>query len=267
MNRKFMAPVYANSAVRIIFTANNTDVIHALTGNRNLSPEDRNALGIRLMHMDVGDSGSHWLRSHGGVKFTGTPGKRWIRGDSGEESSYIIARHFLWLHKNRHGPTGLRFLVEGNARHEIMFEMRTQSGSTPLVIETIIQLIEQPQMKQGCTIWEGKLYVLTEAILNYFRDNLSTNTRERLTARVIGSVMKSLVIREQANPFTLPNRKNHGRRRWHEVDCRLLLDVAQRDGWKCAKLEQLIQEQDARANGTYAPPPSAEELEHQFKAQ
>lgn len=266
MNRKFMAPVYANSAVRIIFTANNTDVIHALTGNRNLSPEDRNALGIRLMHVDIGEAGAHWLRSHGGVKLTGMKGKRWIRGDSGEESSCLIARHFLWLHKNRHGPTGLRFLVEGNARHEIMFEMRTQSGSTPLVIETIIQLIEQPQMKQGCSILEGKLYVLTEAILNYFREHLSQTTKERLTARVIGSVMKSLVLRENPNPFILSNREKHGRRRWHEIDCRLLLDVAQRDGWKCAKLEQLIEEQDARARGTFVPSPSAAELTEQFKA-
>lgn len=265
MNRKFMAPVYANSAVRIIFTANNTDVIHALTGNRNLSPDDRNALGIRLMHVDVGEGGAHWLRAQGGVKKTATKGKRWIRGDSGEESNYLIARHFLWLYQQRQGPCGLRFLVEGNARHEIMFEMRTQSGSTPLVIETIIHLIEQPQMKQGCVIHEGKLFVLTEAILNYFRDQLSQNTKERLTARVIGSVMKSLVMRDNPHPFIIKSRESHGRRRWHEVDCRLLLDVAQRDGWKCAKLEQLIQEQDQRARGVYVPPPSPMELESQYK--
>ena len=266
MNRKFMAPVYANSAVRILFTANNTDVIHALTGNRNLSPEDRNALGIRLMHVDIGEAGAHWLRSHGGVKLTGIKGKRWIRGDSGEESSFIIARHFLWLHQNRSGPTGLRFLVEGNARHEIMFEMRTQSGSTPLVIETIIQLIEQSVRKEGCVVFQGNLFVLTETVLNYFRDHLSQNTRERLTARVIGSVMKSLVLREHPNPFIIKTREKHGRRRWHEIDCRLLLDVAQRDGWKCAKLEQLIEEQDARARGTWVEvAPTAQELETQFK--
>ena len=265
LNRKFMAPVLANSAVRIIFTANNTDVIHALTGNRNLSPDDRNALGIRLMHVDIGEGGSVWLRSHGGVRFTAVQGNRWIRGDSGEDSNLIIARHFLWLHQQRQGPTGTRFLVEGNARHEIMFEMRTQSGATPLVIETIIHLIEQPTIKQGCVVHKGKLYVLTEAILNYFRDQLSQTTRERLTARIIGGVMKSLVMRETIAAFSIPTRESHGRRRWHEVDCRLLLDVAQRDGWKCAKLEQLIQEQDQRARGVYTEPPTAEELAAQMK--
>ncbi len=268
MNRKFMAPVYANSAVRILFTANNTDVIHALTGNRNLSPEDRNALGIRLMHVDIGDGGQIWLRSRGGVQLTGVSGRRWIRGDSGEESSYLIARHFLWLYKNRKGPTGFRFLVEGNARHEIMFEMRTQSGSTPLVIETIIRLLEQPLMKEGCVVYEGKLYVLTEAILNYFRDTLSQNTRERLTAKVIGSVMKSLVMRDNPHPFIIQTREKHGRRRWHEIDCALLLSVAERDGWKCAKLEQILEEQTARARGVWvepAPTPTADQLAEQMK--
>ena len=76
--------------------------------------------------------------------------------------------------------------------------------------------------------------------------------------------MKSLVMRIHPHPFIVAPREKHGRRRWHEIDCRLLLDVAERDGWKCAKLEQLVEEQDARARGTYVASPSADELTAQF---
>ena len=32
---------------------------------------------------------------------TEQPGKRWIRGDGGQLSDFVVAKHFLWLYEHR----------------------------------------------------------------------------------------------------------------------------------------------------------------------
>lgn len=239
VNRKYRSPVEVRNPSRIIFTANNLDVVRVLCGGRDLSPEDRNALAIRILHFAIGEKASLYLRKMGGVRHT----KGWIAGDSGEDSQYVVARHFLWLYHNARGPRDQRLLVEGNGHKVLLTEMRTQGGSAPFVIEAIIRMVELKTRKfDGLTVENGKLYVLTSEVLQYFRDHLAKSCSERLTANKVGAVFKGLV-KSTTESKILDSRPNMGRKRWHEIDLRVLLKVAREDGWKCERLEGLVAEQ------------------------
>lgn len=239
-NRKYMAPVSVKTPMRIIFTANNHDVVQMLTANRNLSPEDRRALQIRLLHMDLNNDANQFLRDRGGMKFTGVAGRRWVAGDGNQPSDYVVAKHFLWLHANRQKAPGTRFLVEGAPNETIMHDMRTRSGDSPLVIEALVQLLECPRALDGLHIVDDRVFCLTAQVLQHFRQNMASGTRENLTAQKIAAVFRSLCVQEFDKAFVLPGREAQGEKRWHELDPEILLTVAQRDGWKCAKLEAIV---------------------------
>lgn len=238
-NLKYQAPVSLVMLPRIVFTANNEDVVHKLTAGRNLSPEDRDALAARLLHMDVGGRGAQWLETRGNAKLTGAPGKKWIASEG--ESDFILAKHLLFLYANRGTRPHSRFLVQGNAGHEIIFSMQTQSGHTPLVIEAIIKMLESGRMWPGMTEEKGRLYVTASQVLEYWRTYMGTD-RERLTTNIISGVFRGLAVGEQITKV-LETRESEGRKRWYEIDVQLLRNVAMRDGWKCQKLELLIEQQ------------------------
>jgi len=244
VQRKFLAPVTCYNPARIIFTANNLDVVRLLTKDRELSPQDREALAIRLLHFNVGSEAATWLRAQGGTRFTGSPGRRWVSGDAGQESDYIVARHLLWLYENRKGPVGSRLLVEGNSNDDLLFEMRTGSGSSPLVIEIIIQLLERQMPSDGLAVVDGKIWVLSSAVVGHYRQHMAGILKEPLTTQKVGNVFRGLMKRESGAPTVLKGREAQGRKRWHEIDAKLLLSVAQRDGWKCQKLEQIVADQE-----------------------
>lgn len=243
VNRRYLHPVEVRCPYRVIFTANNDGIIEAMIGKGNLSPEDRASLAIRLVHMDLGDKASKWLRAKGGVAFTGRQGNRWISGDSGEPSDYVVAKHFMWLYEKRVGPRGARFLVEGSADTDadIMTRLRTQSGSSPLVIETLIKMLNERVLPQE--IWvtdELRIFVLSQGVLEYFRKHLSLTTRETLTARMISSALRGLSMREeQSQGFVLPGREAVGRVRWTELDGELLYDSADKTGQVCKRLSDI----------------------------
>lgn len=242
VKRKFLAPTNVINPVRVLFTANNLDVIKLLSHKRELSPEDREALAVRLLHFNVTRESVEWLADHGGLRLTAMPGRRWIRSDGGEESNYIVAKHFLWLHQTRHqrGAVGQRFLVEGNANQEVLFELRTQAGSSPLVIEAILRMLELNHQMDGLAVVHNRLYVLASEVLNFYRKNMRDSGHGVITTDQISNVFRGLSVRESVEAFCLETRDYMGQRRWCELDTNILLDVARKDGWKCTRLEEIV---------------------------
>lgn len=254
VNRKFMAPVKISSAVRVIFTANNLDVIKMLCHKRELSPEDREALAVRLMHFDIGDGASQHLADLKGMRHTAKPGRRWIAPDGGGESNYIVAKHFLWLYETRlqRGNVGGRFLVEGNANQEVMFEMRTQGGSSPLVIEAVLKMLESKRPYPGLAVVNGRVFIVASVVLEYFRDQMASKTREHMTAGMIQNVFRGIGSSTRVEAFTLKGQENLGRKRWHELDCEMLFKVAKTFGFPCTMLETVVKQQrDAKVSGVF----------------
>ncbi len=255
IKRKFMAPTNITNCARVIFTSNNLDVIKVLTHRRELSPDDREALSQRLLHMDITKEASNWLNEKGGVRFTGATGERWIMGDGGEESDFVVAKHFLWLYEKRAelGAVGKRFLVEGNAADEIMLELRTGAGASPLVVECIIKMLEKRTVWDGMAVVDDRLFVSAGEVLSYFRANMREANHATLTADMINNAFVGIsVTGREVKPFILRTREQVGARKWHEIDCKILLEVAMRDAWKCDTLRELVLRQEGVA-GKIAP--------------
>lgn len=239
-NRKFLAPVRVFNPPRIIFTANNTAVVSLLGDDRDLSPEDREALAIRLKHMHLNDEAAHWLRQLGGYAYTGKMGARWIAGDSGEPSDFIVARHFLWLHSIRgERERGRRFLVDGNANEDLMYEFRVGTGSNPLVIESILRMLEHSGPNWRLPHQAGRIWATSSMVLDYFRANLAATANQRLTQNQVTNAFKSLCISDPGKGSTTIG---DIKARWWELDPDLLLSVARRDGRRSQVLDKIVEE-------------------------
>jgi len=244
-NRRYRHPVDVRCPYRLIFTANNDNIVESLIGQGSLSPEDREALAIRLIHMEVGDKATQWLRARGGMMLTARSGRRWISGDGGEESDFIVAKHFLYLYERRRelGPRGARLLVEGNCGADIMFRLRTQGGAAPLVIEALVAMLRETPMRDGICIDEDRLYVLPQEVLDYYRLRMGNTTREILTGNHLKAVLRGLCLREFANAITIKSRIKMGRVRWMELDPAAILSAADRLGNRCPPLAELVERQ------------------------
>jgi hypothetical protein len=144
---KFKSVISVVNPLRIILTANNHELLKSLVRGREQTLHDRKALGERILHFDVCDAAREYLWSIGGNGTTAQEGNRWIRGDSGQPSSFVVARHFMWLYENRpEVDKRQRFCVMGNCGEESaeMFRMATQSAEMPMVMRAVMVVLDNP---------------------------------------------------------------------------------------------------------------------------
>lgn len=247
IKRKFLAPTTLYSPARIIMTANNLSVVRKLTEGREFSPEDRKALSDRLLHFDLSDSTApKYLASRGGLEYTSTPGARWIAGDSGAPSNYKIARHFMYLYLNRaHWKKGSRFLVTGGNDIKIIEHMKTRTGSTPVVIETLITLIknaERVQTIDGIKLdfINGKIWCLSKTVLEAWRRTDNQKEKTAINCPSICNAFRGLLSSGAHSEGSLVP-WDRQRRRWFDIDPGILSEVAKQDGWDCPPLDRLVE--------------------------
>lgn len=236
---KFSDPVTIFNPLRVIFTANNLETVRAITSHRDLTPEDQAALSQRILHIDVQQAAADWLTANGGVRMT----RGWIMGDAGEPSDYLLAKHFLWLHENRPKQAlGTRLLVEGNLESELMRDMRTQSGVAPLVIRTLIYMIESPSKSQmkGLSIEDGQVHVTAAGVVEVYRADLA-NRRDLNTSQVL-NVLRSVVLPGGSkNPTHHVNGQGERiKARWYPIDLITLLEEAYSNGYPSKEIEKLL---------------------------
>jgi len=243
----YRPPLMVSNPVRIIITANNTDVVGELVGDRDLSPEDRRAIAERIVHIEVPRGCAAWLRSMGGLNYT----RGWIRSDNGTPGSYKLAKHFRYLYETRSQvPAGNRYLVEGNIQDRLVMSMVTRGGSAPLVVECLIKMIDTNPKKYGYTIYDGRVFVTAQGIVEYFRDFIATATRKGdLTVVIVSKVLRGLqAVNDDAyvgNVRSLPTPDGGTQRaRWREVDTKTLYLEAVEFGFRCPRLEALASRQE-----------------------
>lgn len=272
--RKNLPPVRLKCPTRIIMTANDFEVVSMLGRGKELTRETTEALAVRLFNVQLDRRASEWLRGLGG--FSATQG--WIEGDNGERSDYTIAKHFLWLHQNRGDRDNplispqRRLVVEGNMDDEdLNFMLRTQSGSAPLVIETIVMMLESRQRPPyGFHIHEsrGQAFILASAILNYYRTHLREEARETLTEKQISSVLTNVSINEKKHAYILAGAESMDRRHWHELDLFVLDRACERSGMSNTRIKGLLHNQ-RNANSNPVPEERQENqqetLEHETR--
>jgi hypothetical protein len=221
--------------MRVILTANDKDLLYELTRGKELTPDSKEAIGNRIYHIDNDDAAALYLHSIGGRGHTGADGKRWIRGDSGQPSNFIVAKHLMWLYQHR-PPRDLRqrLCVMGNCGSTSghMFDMAAQSDSMPTVMRAVIGMVEhgQTSFREHLHMLPGRLYVTLYGVLRFIREI----AEERIAERALESSMKSLETAEGS--VTLSNKT------FRSIDVGMVLHYAERWGMDAVKLRAIADE-------------------------
>lgn len=214
--------------MRLIFMANDHEIVNSLTQGKSLTPSSRRAVGERLLHFNLengGVGGREYIRRKGGLSFTSAAGHRWIRTDSGGTSDYIVAKHFLWLHSVRpEVEPGSRFLVAGN-QVELsgqMLSMAVQHPATAVVINAVLSMLEAGRGK-GVSLFVTeayKVYVTVDGLVQEAKQFLD----EHLTHRSADMALRNIkatdtVAKWEGSP-----------KEWHEVNLASILRYASQMG-------------------------------------
>lgn len=248
VEEKYRPRITCRIPARLIMTANNLDVVAGVFSHKDMSPEDRDSIRDRIFHIDANDDAKHWLRLKGGLKFTARPGNRWVGGDSGQRSAYVVARHFLWLYHAREAkanPYSNRLMVEGSMPDSLIRSMATRSGKAPIVVETVLHMIESPRFVGAVVdVSGGSVHVSSKAVLDHWRNQFAGKTRDSLTMKHVSSSLIGLErknVYQSPEPYTLTVPGGMKKRaRWRELDVQLLLSEAHEHGFLCGKLEKVV---------------------------
>jgi len=248
VEKKFMDPIVVRNPLRVLLLANNLSVLQSLTGGKDLSPEDRDALAQRLFHISVPHDAGEYLRNQGGLSHTGSQGSRWIRSDSGKPSDFILAKHFLYLYENRPAvPVSNRFLVEGNRDADIIRFLSTQSGWAPEVIEILVSMVEAAWVTkegEGIAISGRDIYVTVNGVLVHQRIKFYKQSGISIKANTITSVLRGLVspgwIPDIPRVIEIDGGKKTQRAAWWKIKSDILYREAMDNGYRCSALENIV---------------------------
>lgn len=247
VNPKFMPTLEIQSPLRILITANNSQVVRTLSLGKTLSIEDRDAIGIRLLHIKAEETAEKWLRMKGGYDFTAG----WIDGDDGTRGDDVVAKHFMWLHKNRAPvPSGNRFLVEGGLDSDVIQDMALESGIMPDAVETIIDLISggNAQTTPGLNVNEGtgRVCILPAAVVNH-HSKIARRGGKALMHRPVAQALRTLkhVAWREGNHRVVDANGKRKQARWWMLDNSMLLRAARSNGFRTDKITALMQKEEA----------------------
>jgi hypothetical protein len=240
VNEKFMPQIRILCPVRIILTANDECIVKALMQGKSMGLDNRIAVGERLFHLKVSARAAAYLRSIGGRGFTGRSGQRWIRPDAGsEKSDFVVAKHFLWLYKNREPvDPSQRFLVMGNQSPgvgdgaiTVVERLLADNNHTPVISRAIIEMVET-----GGTAWRKYIYVDHElTCLKVTRNGIYKYIRNVMEERISeGAVLEGL-----QNLTTAPEPELINSMHWYDIDVAVLSMVAQERGIEQTVINQI----------------------------
>lgn len=241
VNMKFMPEVEVQVPFRLMFTANNREIVYGLVGNRTLTFEDREAIAERIKYLELQGEAAVWLRQRGGRDFTAG----WVGGDG--PSDYVLARHFRWMYEHReelYGPPDAdRLLVSGDMASTIVDDLRVVSGITPEVAKVCAHLVASRTLPSevGDCIAEDEegVWVTSTAIINQYALANLFDKRVRMNETSVGRALKNLCI------VKYKNRKktragNFRNLNWHLLDLLFLHKHACEHGLPTQRLEQIL---------------------------
>lgn len=235
VKEKFKPNKQVCNPMRVIFTANNNDIVMDLVKGKEMTPADRLAVGERLLHFNQDAAAAQFLKSKGDYAFTGRPGKLWI-ADGANHSDYVVAKHFLWLFENRKKQSHRkRYLVEGNSHggSSTLARATTAKESTADIGFAIIQMI------QGGDTYKRSLNVhpatgSLRVTVNTVRSYIETIMGKKMTFHECSQALRNVEIQA---PQVVINIE------WHEIDCRILLDQAKEWGIDAPLVRGLVAQQ------------------------
>ena len=204
--------------MRVIFTANDHDIVADLVKGKELSPDSRQAIGERLLHMNQDMGAANLLRDKGEFLHTGQEGRRWI-ADGASESDFVIAKHFLYLHEQRKtSKTKSRYLVTGNCHgnSSTLHRATTAKETTSDIVFAILRMVEDGAKYKTYFRQDdesGALYVTVSAV----RIFVETMESKPMTFEQCSQALRNI---EMNTPQVWNGME------WHEIDCEILVDKA-----------------------------------------
>lgn len=238
--------------IRVILTANDDGIVRTLTKGKDMTLDNRIAIGERLFHVKVSSKAQDFLREIGGMAFTSKVGGRWIRPDSGsEESDFVVAKHFLWLYHNRDPvDRSQRFLVTGNSapgrggKNMTVFEkLLADNNSTPLVAQAIIEMADKRTGIWGRFIRVeenedgGRIWVTRFGVDRYVREVLN----QRVQEKEVFSGMQNILLDNEPD---IGKDGNH----WYEISVVILAMIASEKGIPQEAISRMAKSQKAGVN-------------------
>lgn len=256
ISQKFKDKAVVTITPRLILCANNVKILYDLCQGRELRPEDRIALAQRFVFVDVQKAAAELLSMRGGFRYTAD----WVSGNQAVgylQSSCTLAKHIFWLYEQRGKDVKVegRFLMQGDTDSHVVRLLRTQGGSTPIVIEVVVDLVESIQKtdgSQGVKIHipepiqngtmhytPGTLAVQKSAIMNRFRAAFYKTSPERLTIAKLDAALHGLLAGD-VHGTGMEEHTIGSESSWVRLDARLLLEQAQLNGWQHRRLESIV---------------------------
>ncbi len=203
-------------AVRVVITANNRGIYGQLA-NENLGKEDVEAIAQRFIHFTVSPTASEWLSERNADKKLTT---HWVSDD-------ILARHLLWIAKNRTVKPGKRFLVEGET-DEVVRALVTRGSDKRVVLEWLTRYMTNPEplvqvlggdnTKLRPFLANGKLIMGAEAMLHGWTQYSPEKTRPD---KDIHEILKGISIKKTRR--RLPTGKVRG----YKIDVNHVFDFSE----------------------------------------
>ena len=234
IEEKFEPITEIHNPVRVIMTANDQELLQGVL-DKNLSADNREALGQRIFHMELGDAAKEWLDAKGGRSFTAADGNRWVKGQ--KKSDFIVAKHFLWLYENRDkAHRGSRFLVEGNLGRgsTIMNHHILRKEDTSKVASSILNVVESKASKNGKDYFfsdDYKLYLTISNVMNGLE-----MMDIKMSFSKVAAVIREVSGKQEPDLFH--------EKEWYEVDCNMLLDHARQVGIDTPMLRKFVYMQE-----------------------
>lgn len=235
ISEKYKPNAQIINPMRVIFTANNHDIVMDLVRGKELTPDDRQAVGERLLHFNQDGAAAALLREKGEFAHTGRDGHRWI-ANGVNPSDFIVAKHFLHLHKERE-PNGARkrYLVTGNCfgNSSTLHRATTQKEATADVITALIRMIES-EGKYKASFRMGHDNGAVFVTVNAIRTFVETMEEKNMTFRECSQALRNI---ELNNPQVMEGME------WHEIDVNILVEKAQEWGLPSGRMRALLAQQ------------------------
>lgn len=170
VEEKFCPKVKVFNPLRIIMTANNDKMVRRLAQGIQ-THADREAIGIRVFHFEAQQAAKKWLDRKGGSDFTAG----WIASQSGKNSNFTVAKHFLWLYEQRHSK-GKRLLFEGGLDDELRNSMTYNDNNTltgSILLEMLSKSFKTDIMGSYVEQETGEFWVTREGVKSFYLKHMS----------------------------------------------------------------------------------------------
>ena len=200
VNRKHRPNIAVERCYRVLLTANDDELLHALIGNEG---DDGNDMGLEATSMRIarfrfGAGAVRWLESRGGMRHTNRRGAEWVAGDpniGGMRLPRFILDLWRVAQDGRrpitHGDPKGRFLVRGTDLATEGLDLLLDRGVAPQVLEAIRDGLSKPGDRDGVHVEGDEVFVNS----NDLAKGLNDNARRRITsAKKVAGVLKRLSI-------------------------------------------------------------------------